>query len=149
MKVVTCQMLFTCPFATTVWLGSHLQVLEGLGEDECLKEVWMNLENKPSDQCAQVKFLSKVSWLMWALCQSRNAMIFRETSDDPGEVVSKATELQAEFLRARHRSQPAHQSLAATTVTPTLSVWSPPPANVFKLNFDGAFHEATSTGWGQ
>ncbi|XP_050217460.1 uncharacterized protein LOC126668298 [Mercurialis annua] len=79
-------------------------------------------------------------------------MIFRETFQDPGEVIANATDLQAEFLRARSRSHSAQQPLPATMgvqyAQQTLSSWSPPPANVFKLNFDGAFQAAMSSGVG-
>ncbi|XP_050211794.1 uncharacterized protein LOC126661954 [Mercurialis annua] len=89
---------------TFVWkvLNNGL-VLELIDDHNGLREVWGKLENKYSEQKEKVGFLSTVSWFLWAIWRSRNAMIFREKHDEPAEVVGNAMVLQNEFIRAGQR----------------------------------------------
>ncbi|XP_050211337.1 uncharacterized protein LOC126661530 [Mercurialis annua] len=89
-----------------------------------------------------VYLLERGAWILWALWIGRNAMIFREEHSDPRGVLAVADNLFNDCLRAL---QPESSSLRAT---PAPVQWQHPPANVIKINFDGAFHKVSGSGVG-
>ncbi|XP_050238292.1 uncharacterized protein LOC126687779 [Mercurialis annua] len=61
---------------------------------------------------------------------------------DPLAVLTVADRLHDDCSKALQSSEPATRS------SPEVHLWQPPPINIIKVNFDGAFNRATCTGTG-
>lgn len=79
------------------------------------------------------------AWLIW---NQRNTVIHGGSFKEPGWLNKRATEVLEEF----HKS---HVQLSISTPTSPIIRWQPPPASVFKVNFDAAiFSELNCSSFG-
>ncbi|XP_050217811.1 uncharacterized protein LOC126668667 [Mercurialis annua] len=116
-------LFFSCPFAEVVWMGSPVYQTVVNVPNVSLMDFWLELDKTCSTSDIRNFVLSLVAWTLWSIWLCRNDLIFKDLFCDP--------------LFVNHRAGPAISDQ-----------WSPPPRFAYKINFDGAFHNQSSSGVG-
>ena len=117
--------LWSCQFAQALWnLDPIFQELHAACAQNFLDLFWFAKEKIPNLE------MTKFATIAWALWQRQKS--FRVTRDGklPSIVFRKATDFLQEYQEANTRS-------LSSLTHPIIQVrWSPPPYDMFKINFD-------------
>ncbi|XP_037495364.1 uncharacterized protein LOC119370713 [Jatropha curcas] len=115
--------LVNCPFSRQVWTLSHLgfRWSSAISFGEWFQQASnsLTLEN-----------LSYVSMVCWALWTTRNDMVWRQKSRNPGAVISLASGVWHAWKEAKLHG------LVVPSPANSNRTWSPPPFNWLKVNFN-------------
>ena len=119
-------MLWECYAAQDVWAGSLVRIQKIPDGQSDTLQLFEELMVRLTKSKFELFFVQ--AWLIW---NQRNTVIHGGSFKEPGWLNKRATEVLEEF----HKS---HVQLSISTPTSPIIRWQPPPALVFKVNFDAA-----------
>lgn len=99
-----------------------------------MKEVWSELSTYLEGHDDGVFLTQLMIFILWHLCESRNALIFRGENQIFFEIHSATQSHLEDFLTAE--SYEINDHSLSNVNKPTQIRWMPPPTLIFKINFD-------------
>ncbi|KAL6216882.1 hypothetical protein ACLB2K_010100 [Fragaria x ananassa] len=130
--------LLHCPWTLAVWFGCSLGYTPDRGKISHLEEWLLEIhKNAPMFPCEKEDVLNFVCLHMWEIWKHRCSVIMKNGSPNPCLVIENIKRGWLNWEEARVSVLQSSQSISRA---PTL--WTPPPVDVVKINFDGAWKES-------
>lgn len=139
--------LFSCPFAETVWRNASIPTNKLCDANTTLEEKlrYLFLQHKNKDVEHSLRYLP--FWIMWRLWKSRNDMVFNHKTMDSTETLNRAItdikEWMESLIHVEHTAGPNLHTCRA-------SKWSKPKRGWVKCNYDASHHaeqDQAGMGW--